>query len=76
MARITPIDYLKLIKIFQREGWEYVGTKGDHIQMKKPGHKRRVVIPKYKEIPVFIIKNNLEVGGITREKYFELLELI
>jgi hypothetical protein len=40
----------------------------------KPGVLRPVVIPKYQSIPVFIIKNNLRAAGISRERYFELLD--
>ena len=42
----------------------------------KPGQFaiRPVVIPKYASIPVFIIKNNLRTGGISRDRYFELLD--
>ena len=39
----------------------------------KPGVLRPVVVPKYKSIPVFIIKNNLRSAGMSRERYFELL---
>ena len=45
MPRITPQPYKKLIKLFVKEGWKYVGTTGDHIQLKKKGHIRRIVIP-------------------------------
>ncbi len=38
-----------------------------------PGAIRPVVIPKYKEVPVFVIKNNMRIVGMTREKYLELL---
>ena len=34
---------------------------------------RPIVIPKYASVPVFIIKNNLKVAGISRERYLELL---
>jgi len=47
--------------------------EGDHLVYTKAGSKRPVVIPKYSELPVFIIKNNLRTAGITRERYFELL---
>jgi hypothetical protein len=36
---------------------------------------RPIVIPKYKQVPVFIIRNNLRSAGMNRERYFELLEL-
>jgi len=34
------------------------------------------VIPKYKEVPVFIIKNNMKVVGLTVEDYILLLEKV
>jgi hypothetical protein len=34
-----------------------------------------VVIPRYDAVPVFIIKNNLRSGGMSRERYFELLNM-
>jgi hypothetical protein len=39
----------------------------------KSGVIRPVVIPKYAAVPVFIIKNNLKTGGISRDRYFKLL---
>ncbi len=39
----------------------------------KPGVSRPVVIPDWKEVPVFIIKDNLRTAGLTREEYFSLL---
>jgi hypothetical protein len=40
----------------------------------KPAVLRPVVIPKYAAVPVFIIKNNLRTAGMSRERYFELLD--
>jgi hypothetical protein len=51
-----------LVKIFEAAGFRCVRTEGDHM----------VVIPKYAAVPVFVIKHNL-MGGISRERYFELL---
>ena len=39
----------------------------------KPGSPRPVVIPKYRAVPIFVIKNNLRTAGISRERYFQLL---
>lgn len=73
MGRITPIHWRKLLKVFQLDGCVLVGQTGDHLELKKEGAKRRIVIPKYKDIPVFIIENNLKTAGITRKRYLELL---
>lgn len=76
MARVTPIHWRKLLKIFELDGCILVGQTGDHLELKKVGAKRRIVIPKYRDIPVFIIENNLKTAGISRKRYFELLQKI
>lgn len=76
MARITPVHWRKLLKIFQLEGCVLVGQTGDHLELKKESAKRRIVIPKYRDIPVFIIENDLKTAGISRKRYFELLKQI
>jgi hypothetical protein len=43
--------------------------------MTKPGARRPVVIPQYREVPEFIIKNNMRSANMSRERYFELLAL-
>lgn len=40
----------------------------------KPGIPRPVVIPKYKEVDVNLIKKNLKSAGMTRDEYFSLLD--
>ena len=76
MPRITQIHWRKLVKILEADGAVIVGQTGDHIELKKAGAKRRLVVPKYKNIPIFIIKNNLKTAGISRKRYFELLKKI
>ena len=76
MPRITQIHWRKLVKILEADGAVIVGQTGDPIELKKEGAKRRLVVPKYKNIPIFIIKNNLKTAGITRKRYFELLKKI
>ncbi len=73
MPSIKPTHYRIQVKIFEAAGCQYVRTQGDHVIYHYPGAVRPVVIPKYKEIPVFIIKNNMKVIGMSREKYFQLL---
>ncbi len=74
MPKISPIDYRILIKILEHEGAVVVGQKGSHIVMTKKGAKRRLVIPSYKQLPIFIILNNLKTAGISRDRYLELLD--
>ena len=74
MPRLTPIHWRKLVKVFEKDGWVYVRTRGDHLIYEKRGFLRPVVIPKYKEIPRFIIQKNLQTARISRKEYFRLLK--
>ncbi len=75
MPKIIPIHYEILIRIFEKEGFTISRTKGDHIVMTKPGIMRPVVIKSSpRNVPVTHIKTNLTTAGISRERYFELLE--
>jgi len=82
---IKPTSYQVQVKVFEMAGCEYVRTKGDHLIYHYPGAIRPdhypgairpVVIPKYKEIPVFIIRNNMRIIGMPPERYFELLQKV
>jgi predicted RNA binding protein YcfA (HicA-like mRNA interferase family) len=74
--RIAATSYEIQVKIFEKAGCMYLRTKGDHLIYHYPGAIRPVVIPKYKEVPVFVIQNNMRIIGMTREKYFGLLQNI
>jgi len=74
MSSIKPLHYKNLIKVFEKSGWIYQRTKGDHMIFTKKGFVRSIVIPKYKTIPVFIIKNNLRTAKISNEEYFKILQ--
>jgi predicted RNA binding protein YcfA (HicA-like mRNA interferase family) len=72
--KIKPTHYQVQAKIFEMAGCVYVRTKGDHLIYQYPGAIRPVVIPKYKEVPVFVIKNNMRVIGMSRVEYLQFLE--
>ncbi len=76
MAAIRPVSSKVLVAVFERDGFTFLRQRGDHLIYTKPGVKRPLVIPIYQEIPVFIIKNLLRTAGMTRERYFELLQNI
>ncbi len=73
---IRPTSYQVQVKIFEAAGCVYVRTQGDHLIYHYPGAIRPVVIPKYKEVPVFIIKNNMKAIGMSRERYADLMDKV
>ncbi len=76
MPRFTPIDWQTLEKVFLAAGFKFARQEGSHRSYVKPGVMRPVVIPAYKEVPVFIIRTNLKTAGISRDEFFRLLEQV
>ena len=46
---------------------------GSHVALTKPGVLRPVVIPKYDEVGLDIIRANMRTAGMSRTRYLELL---
>lgn len=74
--KIAPIPYARLVKVFELDGFTVQRQKGDHLILTKPGVKRPLVIKSSpREVPVTHILTNLRTASISRERYFELLEM-
>ncbi|MDE0089400.1 MAG: hypothetical protein OXU23_27045 [Candidatus Poribacteria bacterium] len=48
-------------------------TKRSHLIYHHPNAKRAVVIPRYDEVPLTVIRNNMRTVNLSREEYFQLL---
>ena len=59
--------------MFEKDGFRFDRQEGDHRIYVKAGMLRPLVIPMYRAVPVFNIKNLLRTSGISRERYFGLL---
>ena len=74
-GRIVPVHYRLLVRVFERDGFSIRRRKGDHIVMTKPGIRRPVVItssPRMVE-PMHIL-SNMRTAGMSRQRYFQLLD--
>jgi predicted RNA binding protein YcfA (HicA-like mRNA interferase family) len=76
VSRLTTIHCKKFEKFLFRIGCSFVRQKGDHRIYRRADLKRPVVIPTEKDIPIFIIRNNLRVLGISVEEYLKMLAKI
>ncbi|MEK6732031.1 MAG: type II toxin-antitoxin system HicA family toxin [Candidatus Omnitrophota bacterium] len=74
MSRLTPIDYKKFERFLKAVGCEFIRQKGDHRIYRRADLKRPVIIPAIKDIPIFVILNNLRILGMSREEYLSILE--
>jgi predicted RNA binding protein YcfA (HicA-like mRNA interferase family) len=76
MPKFTPQHWKTLEAIFEAAGFRFDRQEGSHRAYIKAGMARPVVIPVYREVPVFVIRNNLKTAGLSRDQYFELLERV
>ena len=73
MSKLSSTDWRTQVKIFERFGCRYIRQKGSHLIYHHPNAKRAVVIPRYDEVPVTIIRSNMRTVNMNREEYFRLL---
>jgi predicted RNA binding protein YcfA (HicA-like mRNA interferase family) len=74
MSQLTPVHWKKFEKFVLYVGCHFERQKGDHRIYWRSGLKRPVVFPADKEVPVFIIRNNLRTLGISVREYLEIIE--
>ena len=73
MPKINPTSWKTQVKVFEKFGCSFVRQKGDHLIFTHPEARRPVIIPKYNEITVTIIRTNMRTVGMSREEYFKIL---
>ena len=74
MPRLTPIHYKKFENFLLHDGCKFIRQEGDHRIYKRSGLKRPLVVPAEKDIPKWIIKNNLRILGVTVKEYLKIIK--
>lgn len=74
MPRFTPVHWKTLECVVPKAGFRFARQEGSHRSYVRDGVARPVVIPAYREVPMFVIRNNLKSAGLSRDEYFRLLE--
>ena len=70
MKGVGKVSWQRFEKFLLAIGCELKSQEASHRKYKKAGILRPIIVPCYKEIPDFVILNNLRTLGISRE-YFE-----
>ena len=73
MPKFAPEHWRTLEAVFLAAGFRFSRQEGSHRAYVKPGIPRPVIIPTYRDVPVFVIRNNLKTAGLSRDDYFSLL---
>ena len=76
MPKFSPQSWQILEAVFLAAGFSFARQEGSHRSYVRAGTARPVIIPTYREVPVFIIRNNLKTASLSREEYFALLEKV
>jgi predicted RNA binding protein YcfA (HicA-like mRNA interferase family) len=74
MPHLTPINWKRFEKFLLYVGCTFCREKGDHRIYWRDGLKRPVIIIRSGDLPIFIIRNNLRVLGISPDEYLEILK--
>lgn len=74
MAKLAPIHWRRLERVLLYLGCRFVREKGDHRIYSRDGLIRPLVVPRDTQLPVFIIRNNLRVLGVSIEEYLNILD--
>lgn len=74
MDRIRPLSPKKLVQVFKHFGFRESRQSGSHLSLVKDGISRPLIIPMHtRDVPVFVILNNIRSAGISREDYLKAL---
>ena len=75
--RLTPLPPRVLVRLFEKDGFQPMRMRGDHLMMAKPGVRRPVVIQMgHGLVPVAHILSNMATAGMSRAWFFELLDQV
>lgn len=76
MPKIPSISSKKFCKFLVKTGCYLARIDGDHHIFTKKGILRPIVVPVRKNLPTFIILNNLKTLKISRDEFLKLLKQI
>ncbi|AEH44583.1 YcfA family protein [Thermodesulfatator indicus DSM 15286] len=75
MSKVPSLNYDKVIKALQRDGWVVVRQKGSHIRLHKytKDKKLKLIVPAHKPIKRSTLSHILKQAGLSVEEFLELL---
>ena len=75
MSKVPSLNYDKVIKALQRNGWVVVGQKGSHIKLYKytKDKKLKLIVPAHKPIKRSTLSHILKQAGLSVEEFLQLL---
>jgi len=74
MSSLHNLKPERVVKAFQRAGWESRGQRGSHIKLTKGGNRNILSIPVHKGKPIKqgLLRDLISKAGLTVEEFLEL----
>lgn len=74
MISLNNLKPGRVIKAFERDGWEVVRKTGSHVILSKAGNPVIISIPVHKGKPLKqgLIRRQIEIAGFTLEEFLNL----
>lgn len=74
MSGLNNLKPEKVVKAFEKAGWEAAGQKGSHIKLTKAGNINILSIPIHKGKPIKqgLLRDQILKAGLTAEEFLSL----
>lgn len=74
MSGLHNLKPERVIKAFERAGWQVKGQKGSHVKLTKEGNVNILSIPVHKGKPLKqgLLRDQIKKAGLTVQEFLEL----
>ncbi len=75
MTKVPSIEYKKVVKALQRDGWVVVRARGSHIRLQKHIHEEtlKLTIPAHRPIKRSTLSHILKQARLSVDQFLELM---
>jgi predicted RNA binding protein YcfA (HicA-like mRNA interferase family) len=75
MTKVPSIEYKRVVKALQRNGWVVVRQKGSHLRLQKHVHDEtlKLTIPAHRPIKRSTLSHILKQARLSVDKFLELV---
>jgi predicted RNA binding protein YcfA (HicA-like mRNA interferase family) len=74
MPSVPVLRPRKVVKTFEKLGWEIARQRGSHIILTKKGHLATLSVPNHPEVARGTLRSLIARAGITLEEFLETLK--
>ena len=75
MTKVPSLEYKKVVKALQRDGWVVVRQRGSHIRLQKHIHEEtlKLTIPAHRPIKRSTLSHILKQARLSVDQFLELM---